>query len=172
MTSGASYVSRLVGQGVRVSLPTLLAWQDQRGHVPKSSRAQIRQRHRSIWNMALPAGVVVSSPCWCRNRSMRSACSSDPTRSWRLRPAARRGLSESEGQRRTLARQMKRWRASLNPSRSPGTVGEKARCTERCAGCSCARGSAAGCAYRRPGWPTLAAGAWPKPATWWLGNCA
>ena len=35
MTSGASYVSRLVGQGVRVSLPTLLAWQDQRGHVPE-----------------------------------------------------------------------------------------------------------------------------------------
>ena len=82
------------------------------------------------------------------------------------------GSVSSEGQRRTLARQMKRWRASLNPSRSPGTVGEKARCTERCAGCSCARGSAAGCAYRRPGWPTLAAGAWPKPATSWLGNCA
>ena len=36
------------------------------------------------------------------------------------------GSVSSEGQRRTLARQMKRWRASLNPSRSPGTVGEKA----------------------------------------------
>ena len=35
------------------------------------------------------------------------------------------GSVSSEGQRRTLARQMKRWRASLNPSRSPGTVGEK-----------------------------------------------
>jgi hypothetical protein len=33
------------------------------------------------------------------------------------------GSVSSEGQRRTLARQMKRWRASLNPSRSPGTVG-------------------------------------------------
>src|SRR6516225_2380959 len=38
--------------------------------------------------MALPAGVVVSSPCWRRNRSILSACSSDrkPTKSCRLRP--------------------------------------------------------------------------------------
>src|SRR6516225_4643203 len=27
--------------------------------------------------MALPEGVVVSRPCWCKNRSMPSACSSD-----------------------------------------------------------------------------------------------
>jgi hypothetical protein len=26
-----------------------------------------------IWNIALPAGVVVSRPCWCRNRSMPTA---------------------------------------------------------------------------------------------------
>ena len=36
----------------------------------------------------MPAGVVVSSPCWRRNRSILSACSSDrkPTKSCRLRP--------------------------------------------------------------------------------------
>jgi hypothetical protein len=30
-----------------------------------------------IWNMALPAGVVVSRPCWYRNRSIPAECTSD-----------------------------------------------------------------------------------------------
>src|SRR5262245_60810439 len=39
--------------------------------------------------MAFPAGVVVSRPCWRRNRSILRVCSSarKPTKSWRLRPS-------------------------------------------------------------------------------------
>ena len=60
---------------------------------PARTRSWIMARSNSantpiIWNIALPAGVVVSSPCWRRNRSILNACSSDrkPTKSCRLRP--------------------------------------------------------------------------------------
>jgi hypothetical protein len=170
MTSGASYVSRLVGQGVRASLPTLLAWQDQRGHVPDHRALKFGKDTDPFGTWPYLQGSWYRVPTGagtdrCEARAARTQQGPGGC-------GPRRAGVCQQGQRRTLARQMKRWRASLNPSRSPGTVGEKARCTERCAGCSCARGSAAGCAYRRPGWPTLAAGAWPKPATSWLGNCA
>lgn len=60
---------------------------------PAVTRSRIIARSNSantphIWNMAFPAGVVVSMPCWCRHRSIPTAWISprNVSRSWRERP--------------------------------------------------------------------------------------
>ena len=46
-----------------------------------------------IWNIAFPAGVVVSRPCWCRNRSIRMAAH-----------AVRAGLARARSEGKELGR--------------------------------------------------------------------
>jgi len=81
-----SFSSEMVGRPKR--FPSLLALAK-----PARTRSWIIDRSNSadtpiIWNSALPAGVVVSMPCWCRCRSTWRAWSSprNVTSSCRLRP--------------------------------------------------------------------------------------
>lgn len=61
---------------------------------PARTRSRISARSNSentpsIWNIAVPAGVLLSRPCWCRYRPIRSDRTSwrNSTRSFRLRPS-------------------------------------------------------------------------------------